>query len=296
MGTQPNFLIIGAAKAGTTSIAQYLDQHPQIYISPVKEPFYFSFQGQDIDFAGPGDRHSLRLAVTQQANYDRLFEGVDGEIAIGEASTSYLYTPNTAARIYKQLPDVKLIAILRNPVETAYSSFVHQRREGFEPESSFAKALEQEPTRIVNNWMFFWHYRQNGFYYHKLKPYYELFPVEQIKVYLFDDFKREPLHFMRTLFSELGVETSFAPDLSVKYNISGVPRSRILHKLTSESRWLKQLLRPLVPQAMRQKVRRINLEKPAIEEEVKRQLAQAYRNDILSLQDLIKKDLSSWIV
>lgn len=293
--TLPNFVIIGAAKAGTTSIAQYLDQHSQIYISPVKEPFFFSFESQEIDFSGPGDDQSLRLAVTTLQDYEQLFDGVTDETAVGEASTSYLYTPKAVERIHHHLPDVKIIAILRNPVDKAYSSFLHQVREGYEPLDSFSQALEDEEIRIQKNWMYFWHYRHNGFYYQKLKRYYDHFPSEQIHVYLFEDFNKNPLQFMQNLFNVLEVDSSFEPDFSIRYNISGVPRSRLLHVLMTKSRFVKKFLKPIVPRPFRQKVRRFNLEKPTLPAQVRQDLMNGYRQDILSLQDLIQRDLSGWL-
>lgn len=291
----PNFLIIGAAKAGTTSIAQYLNQHPQIYISPIKEPFFFSFEGQDINFSGPGDRESLRLAITRFQEYEKLFENVSNETAIGEASTSYLYTPQTPKRIRQYLPNVKLIAILRNPVDKAYSSFLHQVREGFEPLDNFSEALKYERVRIRENWMYFWHYKRNGFYYENLKRYYELFPQSQIRVYLYSDFKKDPLKFMQSLFTFLDVDLAFEPDFSIRYNISGIPRSRILHHLMTESKIVKRLLKPLIPRPMRQKARKVNLAKPKLNDELKSQLINEYREDIMNLQNLINRDLSEWL-
>ena len=188
--TLPNFLIIGAAKGGTTSIAEYLKQHPQIYISPIKEPFFFSLEGQKPSFCGPGDQHAFSLAVTDIADYRQLFEGVKNEVAIGEASTTYLYTSHSAEKIYQYIPQVKLIAVLRNPVERAYASYLHLVRDGYETIMDFSEALNQEQQRIHDNWMLLWHYKQVGFYYSQLKHYFNRFNPQQIKVYLYDDLKQ----------------------------------------------------------------------------------------------------------
>ncbi len=291
----PNFLIIGAAKAGTTSIAQYLDQHPDIFISSVKEPFFFAFKDKEIDFSGPGDSESLSLAVTNLAEYYELFNGGVGKTAIGEASTSYLYVPGTAEKIYHHIPSVKLVVILRNPVQTAYSSFLHQVREGFETETDFSEALKLESKRIDENWMYFWHYRKNGYYYQKLKIYYELFPREQIGVFLYSDFQADALSFIRSLFHFLEVDSNFTPDLSVRYNMSGVPRSRLLHNLTTKSKIVKRVFKPLVPKSLRQRFRKMNLEKPELSAHVKKKLLNEYQQDILMLEKLVCKDLSHWL-
>ena len=292
----PNFLIIGAVKAGTTSIAQYLAQHPQLFMSPVKEPFFFSFENQKLNFSGPGDGQALRLCVTSLECYEQLFETVRDEIAIGEASTSYLYTPNAARAIHKYIPKVKLIAILRNPVDTAYSSFLHQIREGFEPEHDFQKALEQEVRRIQENWLYFWAYRQNGFYYKNIKTYYNLFSREQIGVFLYSDFKQDPQQFMKHLFNFLDIDPSFQPDCSTQFNASGIPRNRILYNLATQSHIAKKLLRIITPKRIRQQFRQASLRKPKLKHDVRQKLMTEYRQDILQLQNLIRKDLSHWLI
>ena len=136
--TMPNFLIIGAMKSGTTALYYYLEQHPEIYMSPVKEPNFFSSQ----------ERENAAGAVARIGNYRDLFRGVSGETAIGEASHSYLYEPGAAAEIRRYAPEAKLIAILRNPIDRAYSHFLHMVRSGTEPLDDFAQALQEEAAGI----------------------------------------------------------------------------------------------------------------------------------------------------
>ena len=167
----PNFLIIGAAKAGTTSLYRYLEQHPEVYMSPVKEPKFFALGGERLDYRGPGDEARMRGAsVTSLEDYRELFRGVSTETAVGEASTLYLYSERAAARIKHHVPDVKLIAVLRNPVDRAYSDFLHLVRDGIEPLTDFPQALEAEESRIRSRWAPMWHYRRRGFYHPQLKP------------------------------------------------------------------------------------------------------------------------------
>src|SRR5918998_2242905 len=124
--TMPNFLLIGAMKAGTTAFYQLLDKHPQVYMSPNKEPNFFAFEGEKLDFRAPSDIEGLnRHAVTEIEEYQALFDGVSGEKAIGEASHWYMYKPEASGRIKHHLPEAKLIAVLRDPAERAYSEFLH---------------------------------------------------------------------------------------------------------------------------------------------------------------------------
>ena len=129
----PNFLIIGAAKSGTTALYHSLKQHPQIYMSPVKEPRFFAFEGETPRFCGPGDDRFVRKFVTNFEDYLRLFEAVTDQIAIGEASTVYLTMSETSSRrIRHHLPHAKLIAVLRHPADRAYSQYQVRFSSGLE--------------------------------------------------------------------------------------------------------------------------------------------------------------------
>ena len=116
--TMPNFLIIGSQKAGTTALYHYLKQHPQIFLSKIKEPCFFAFEGEELDLRSPTGApvYMNRTAVTTVESYRRLFDTVTDEKAVGEASPIYIICPKAAKRIYHYIPHVRLIAVLRNPV------------------------------------------------------------------------------------------------------------------------------------------------------------------------------------
>jgi hypothetical protein len=291
----PNFLIIGAAKAGTTALCDYLKQHPQIFISYIREPHFFAFQKEEINFRGPGDRKIHQHTITDFAEYQRSFKGSAGKVAIGEGSTTYLYSPQAPARIQATLPEVKLIAVLRNPVDRAYSSYLHLVRDGQEPLTDFAQALQAEATRIQEHWMPLWHYQQRGFYYQQLHRYYDLFRQEQIKIYLYEDLIQDPEGLLKDLFGFLEVDDTFAPDVFAKPNISGIPKNQLLHWFLTQPNPIKTLLRPLVPSQVRQNIHLSNLEKPQLSPETRQKMLEVYREDILQLQTLIQRDLSSWL-
>lgn len=292
----PNFLIIGAAKSGTTSLYSYLAQHPQIYMSPLKEPHFFTFEGQNINFKGLGDSKTHSSIITDLESYSNLFQDVSDEIAIGEASTTYLSVTGTAERIKNYLPNIKLIAILRDPSERAYSSFLHLVRDGREKVIDFRQALQEEEVRTLENWSYLWRYKQMGFYYQQLQRYYNLFELRQIKVYLYEDLKNNPLVFFKDVFRFLEVDEAFIPDTSEKYNVSGIPRNRLLHDMLHKKNLIRTFLRYLVPKTFRQIIRSYNLIKPDIPLEIRRELIGDYQQDILKLQDLIQRDLSSWLI
>ena len=292
----PNFFVIGAQKAGTTSLYYYLRQHPQIYMSAIKEPHYF--EGMHSEYSKRG--RSLP-PVTDLGEYRALFEGVSGERAIGEASASYLYSPKAPALIERSVSQAKLIAVLRNPADRAYSNFLHCVRVGLEPLESFAEALQAEEKRIGEGWAPLWHYRRKGFYHTQVERYFSTFGRDQVRVYLHDDLKAKLLDMLRDIFRFLDVDETFVPDLSIEHNTAGLPRNRFIYalekRLASRNPALKAaLLERLLPAAPRRYVKeRVFVRPPPLPAEVRRQLIDSYRQDILKLQDLIRRDLSPWL-
>lgn len=294
----PNFLIIGAAKSGTISLYRYLEQHPQVYLSPVKETEFFAFEGNAVEFLGPG--FNLRTpAITDLEDYVALFEGVGNEIALGEASPVYLYSPKAVGRIAHYIPYAKMIAILRNPVDRAYSQFVHNIRDGIEPLDDFDKAIGAENGRVRDRWFWGYHYVRAGFYFDQLERYFSRFSRSQVRIYLFEDFVRDPLTLVHDLFRYLEVDDVFRPDLSVKYNVSGFPRSPLLHRLLTKPSRTKNMLKAALPEEMCRQVKHVirnrNLAKRQISQETRVRLIETYRNDVSKLEALIQRDLSAWL-
>ncbi len=303
----PNFLIVGAQKAGTTALYQYLKQHPDVYMSPVKEPHFFAFEGRSLDFRGPRDRETLgHIVVNDEGAYRDLFAGAGGEKARGEASAMYLYMEEAVGGIRRHAPEAKLVAVLRNPVERAYSSFLHMIRDGREPTPDFGRALAAEEERVRGNWSPIWHYRRMGFYHGQISRYREAFGPEGLRVYLYEDLEENPEGVLRDIHRFIGVDPSFVPDVSARYNVSGVPKSKRLHAL---HRFLlrpnpaKSALKPFFPKKIRRRMvegslntlRNRNLVKPSFPEEVRRDLVEGYREDISKLETLLGRDLSGWL-
>ena len=287
----PNFLVIGAMKSGTTALYYYLEQHPQIYMSPIKEPNFFCYEGQVV-----ADRNS----ITQIGDYQDLFKGVSGEKAIGEASHCYLYEPRAVERIEHYVPEAKLIAILRNPVDRAHSHFLHLVRNGTEPLTDFAQAIREETGARQKE--MFQDYVGVGLYHDQLKRYFDAFGRDRIKVYLYEDLSNAPIDTLQDAFRFLEVEDSFVPDVSVKRNVSGYPKYKILDKFLRKPKVAKQALKLYLPTGLRWRLSeafdnlktRNLIEPPPVQPEVRRQLIEVYREDILKLQELICRDLSGW--
>lgn len=296
----PNFLIIGAAKAGTTSLYYYLKQHPEVFMSDLKEPHFFSFEGEKLNFRRAGNLADPinETAITNLNNYCDLFKDVSDHKAIGEASPSYLHTPKAADRIKFYIPEAKLIAILRHPVERAYSAFLGQYLNSIEKGmpylSDFSEAIHSEERFIQENWTPIFFYKKLGFYYEQLKYYYNTFPSEKIHVCLNEDLQKSPLEVLQQIYQYLGVNSSFIPDTSTRAGVSGVPKNQALYRFLKQSS-IKKILKPILPKGIGQRFEKQMLNKPKMSPEIRQELLDLYREDILKLQDLIHRDLSSWL-
>jgi hypothetical protein len=297
----PNFLVIGAAKSGTTALYRYLKQHPDIYMSPRKEPHFFSYNEITKNTEGPDDY--ITKAITDFHEYQRLFTNVKNEIAIGEASPTYIYIPGTAEKILSIIPNTKIIAILRHPADRAFSAYMHLIRDGYENILDFDKALDKEEERISKNWGPIWHYKKAGFYYEQLIRYYNCFENEQILVIIYDEFIKNSNHVMSTIFEFLQVSKGFSPDMSFKPNVSGIPKYRtlqyLMYLLFEKNNLFKTLARKTLSEEKRwrftSKLRNNNIRKKNIPIETRNKLVKLYTEDINKLQTLIKHDLSEWL-
>jgi Sulfotransferase family len=297
--TLPNFLVIGAAKSGTTSLYEYLKQHPQVYMSPLKETNFFAFDGARPGFGGPDGDVFNRDSVYRPDEYRRLFERRTDEIAVGEVSPRYLGADGAALRIKRCIPDAKLIAILRNPADRAFSAFSMRKRDGWEPCATLDEAIADEPRRIEERWGS-GIYLRHGFYAELLQPYFEHFGRDQIRIYLYDDFLAAPEGLFEDLFGFLGVDRRFCPITSQQFNVSGVIKNPVMRLIWTRSHSLQKGIRPFLPKTARQRISGffIGLEKERLPfpPDQRSRLIDRYRADIQQLQDLIGRDLSAWLI
>jgi hypothetical protein len=298
----PNFLIVGAAKAGTTSLHHYLKQHPDIFMpEEIKETFFFSGITRE-SFPGPGNNYGYR-AISTLEDYMRLFNKAQTQKAIGEACVAYLYFHHAAIpKIVSTLgKDIKIVISLRHPADRAFSNYLHHVRDGLES-LAFSEAIKAEPWRKQNGWWWGFEYVTVGFYADQVKAYLDAFGHEHVLILLYDNLVISPLDLMRTLFQFLDVDQPFLPNMSVKYNVSGIPQNRFLQQFLKKPHPIKKILRPFVPPRLRQRItanlkNRVSskLVKPVFPPEVRRELIDIYYEDIQRLQSLIDLDLSHWL-
>lgn len=285
--TLPTFMIIGVAKAGTTSIFRYLDQHPQLFMTPLKGTNYFGYEdAKDWKWADEAAPPLLRhFPVKNLEEYEAAFAGAGDEIAVGEASPQYFRCPGAARRIYETLPDVKLVASLRNPADRAFSGFLMRTRRG-EPVGPPDEELTPASSHV-----------KEGFYYERMKRYFDLFPKEQIKVYLFEEFKKDPSRIVVDLFDFIGVDPTHVPDTSTRYNPAGVPKNRRLNRVFFDPTVVR-VAKSYFPESLQgvaKRVRQRNMKTPPkFSPELRARLLDHYRQDILQLETLLDRDLSIW--
>jgi hypothetical protein len=257
-------------------------------MAPIKATNYFGYEdARDWKWHEEGEAPMLRnFPVRSFAEYEASFSSVSGESAIGEASPQYFRCPTAARRIHECLPDVKLILSLRNPAERAFSGFMMRTRRG-EPVRAFHQELTLESSHV-----------KESFYARRLKRYLDLFPREQIKIYIFEEFKKDPAGTIRDLYSFLGVDPDFTPDTSVRHNPGAVPRIRILNRIFFNPA-LINAAKAVVPQGLQgglKKVQQLNLSTtPRLPADLRADLLELYRQDIQQLEDLLGRDLSIWL-
>lgn len=278
----PNFFVVGAAKAGTTSLYEHLRRHPQIYLSPVKEPHFFSrvkpAPGRDVFFGGVADAHA----------YLELFEGASSQPVIGEASTSYLWDAETPARIHAVRPDAKIVIMLREPVSRAYSHYLNDVREGIE-RRTFADALREDLATEPKGWGVSSLYVELGLYCEQVARYLRRFPRENVLVLLFEEFVRGVPSELDRVFAFLRVERIELPSKTPARNPYARPRSRA-STFVLGTPGVRRVARRLVPPRLRPFGKRLLLargEKPALDEDARQLLAGLYAGQAACLERLL---------
>jgi hypothetical protein len=288
----PDFYHIGAYKAASTSLHYYLAQHPDIYMASEKGGNYLAFTGKDAT-----DKRQFGQRITTEADYRALFSAYSGQRLVGESSPHYLVSARACRRIQELRPDAKLIVVLRNPADTIYARYLMRRRNGSIDED-FPAVLSAEETILAGGEGRSRLHLETAFHYRHLQPYLRAFPREQIHLRLFDDLRRDRDGELRQLFAFLGVDPDFVPTDERHYNRSGVPRGRWMRFVMRQRRRLPQSVKNLVPARARgAAMERMSnrLERPDLAPRERQRLIDLYRDDILSLQQLVDRDLSHWL-
>jgi hypothetical protein len=295
----PNFLIVGASRCGTTSLYHYLKEHPDIFMSSIKEPSFILSQFSEVPKNGIGD--DRKKYIGNFDDYRKLFEKAGPKKAIGEASSENLYHYEKAIpTIQKFLGDPKIIIAIRNPVEKAYSAYtflVSENREYL----TFEEGLTQEEKRRQEGWGQIWFYKDAGFFSRRVKAYLESF--SHVKICLFDDLKKNSLALAQDAYRFLGVDSSYVPDVRIRYKTSGIPRSKTVNKFFVEPTRLRSLARATGKLVFgedgwikwRDSLKDKLYAEQEMNPETRKTLENVFHDDIMELQRLIQIDLSHWL-
>lgn len=288
----PNFLCVGAQKAGTTSLHAILEQHPDVYLPTIKETKFF----QDASKYDKGIAYYC----------SEFFGAWAGQIAVGEIDPEYMYFDYVPKRIYEHLGNkIKLIFMLRNPVDRAYSHYWMSVRRGYETEA-FEKAVEMERDRISVNEFYKNHfsYIHRGMYATQIMRFLRWFPLENMFFVVFeDDFLVDRPKTMKRMLQFLGVREDVHLRLDVHQNPATIPRSAIVRDLVYKRSLIKRVGRVFVPtRSLRarflgwldmwnQKV----FEQPPVDEDLRKHLIdECFADEICMLEQIIGRSLRIW--
>jgi hypothetical protein len=301
MAKLPDFLIIGAPKAGTTALYRALSRHPQIFCSPEKEPRFFAYAGRPPHFPCPGGAANAAKIVTNESDYLRLFAGCAQGLIAGEASTAYLASPTAPEVARHYVPHARLVAILRHPVARAYSEWLHLRQEGHESLADFEAAWNAEDERAARGYRPTWLYRYRGFYGRHLDHWLEYFPREQLLVLFYEDWVQQPVNALGCVLEHLGASPGHVPLITRENVSSRQPRWPWLHHRMVEDnalrRWAQSALPLSVRDTMTRMLTRVNLKRgPELDSALRARLAVVYHQDLRRVEALTHRDLGAWRV
>jgi hypothetical protein len=302
---EPNFFIVGAAKAGTTSLYEYLRQHPDVFMPKDKEPWHFC------DLKEPAPYCAVQSLDFNA--YLALFAEAGDRRAVGEASVSYLTSPGAESRIYARYPDARIIILLRNPADRVYSWYNFLCQYGVEPGLSLERALAEEDQRVavaaqgrdtwfVDECILYFHY---GLISHDIERFVNRFPKEQVHVALFEDLKARPVETTRAVYEFLEVDPAFVPRSLKVHNPTWFPLSVTLqHFFASRSRLhpflpsrgpTRFLDRQVIPKVCWANAVAGRARKRVFNPATRRALLNRYRDDIRRTEELVGRSLQVWL-
>ncbi|MCI5150498.1 MAG: hypothetical protein D3916_14120 [Candidatus Electrothrix sp. MAN1_4] len=299
----PDFLLVGAQKSGTSSMASYLRQHYDISISRIKEPNFFSYYNEDYNVINKLKNFNLSAKNSFDIiiNIDDYLKLFDNQKKIyGDCSTHYLYhytkTIETIKTIYKeQYQSLKIIIILRNPVYRAFSAWSMFVRDGKENEP-FLKALTLSKKRIDVGKVIEFDYLGFSLYANQIDSYLEAF--NEVEIIIFEDFFKEIYKNISKIYTFLGVDNKYKPNINIIENFSGRPKNRFLYNLLSQPHLIKYPFKKILPAQIRKNIKQQFLEKSldkilltSGEYDI---AIEYFKDDITQTENTLGKKIKSW--
>ena len=297
MNKLPNFIISGFPKCGSSALHYYLDNHPEIFMPKQKELHFFTNKILSKLNQGPGDKATKVSQITMLDDYKKCFKNVNREIAIGDASPSYINYPERFENIKKVLGDPKVIIMLRDPVKRAYSNYLHLKREGRE-NLEFYEALKNEDNRKENNYSDFWYYRFNSTYVEKIEKAQKVF--SNVLILTQEELNSNPKETIKKIFTFLNVNDDYEPtNLKERYNEGGVYEDNFLTRVFFKQNKIKSQIKKKfpIPVAVKNIKNRIlsNYKQPTptVDPKAEDFIIEACVNDVLKIKNL-GVDVSPW--
>ena len=298
----PDFLVVGAPKAGTSALHTALDQHPQLFMSKVKEPKYFLCDGPPPRSGGPGDAHSYREWIWQQQRYEALFEGASPGQLRGESTPFYMSSPDAMARIKDAVPHAKLIAILRDPIDRAHSNWAHMWADGLETIPDFLAACAAEESRIEAGWAPIWRYKSAGLYGEQIRDIYSMFRRDQVHLLRYKDVVDSPRDAINGICRFLGVSQSAVHEVQARNVGSFVADSSPNKVLRAAIRAGANAGSYLPPKVWRKAsvpfiwaLQRSPQHRPALVPAEREELLSYFESDVRLLESETGRDYSDWL-
>ncbi|MEO8099529.1 MAG: sulfotransferase [Acidobacteriota bacterium] len=310
----PTFFLAGVPKSGSTSLYRYLDQHPDIYMSPIKEPNFFADEARFANFSayfqklGEPARARLRAFLSGPMTtacsagpvegwdgYLSLFKNVRHEKAIGEASVCYLWSPTAAKNIAARVPQAKFVIILRNPAERAFSQYKHMLSFALD-RVDFRAHVQASMAASATTFSELYPFLNFGFYGEQLERLFQTVERARVGIWFYEDFCRDPARMLREVCQFLNVDDQFVPDVSKRHMEPRIPRGRLLQRIRQNSVW--RAARQFVPANAKAALRAAAFE-PAgnlhLSPRDRTMLVDYYREDLRKLSRLLDRDFSSWM-
>lgn len=290
----PNFLFVGANKCGTTSVVDILSRHPDVFITPCKEPHFLTWECWDTRVPGTGDAYLYHhLVCKSREKYLDPFKNKTSFCVLAESSTdTFYYAQQSIPRIQDVLVDPKILIMLRNPAQRAFSAYKHLWRDGREAET-FAHGLVLEEERIRQGYEYMWHYKAGGYYAMKTRLFMENF--SRVKVVFFEDFIRDPEAVMSGIFSFLELSSIGGLPFQSKRNTSGDPTIKWLRDLVRKPSQLRTILKPFFPLVLRDWLRddliRMISKPMKLDPVTRDKLIGDYQEDMSELRALLSRPL-----
>lgn len=294
--------MVGAAKCGTTSLYYYLSQHPDVFDCPVKEPNHFT-ANYELKFLISGIIKNAKrfLAYKDLSNYLALYKNADNYKIVVDASVAYIQFDKIANAIQNFNNKAKIIILLRNPIERAFSAYSHNKREG--GTLSFQEDLEIEDQESVLGIFRWTHYKKNGLYYENVKHYLDTFGQDKVLILFNEDLESNPQKVLSTVCDFLKIDASFVPKMDfTKQNTAHLPKNpKISHLVNnySQGSMLWSGLKKIFPIQFLRRLKiiinpSIPFQEKLSDEKTIQQLKAYYIEDITKLETLLNRDLSAW--